>query len=591
MSTHSMRRHSPDGEPAGPASGPAGGKNGGRRGVNDRPPPPRSDVGTIVLHWSLAAAIIVSLFTGLRLSADAEGSIFAKSIEVILPQGEIWTEHFISALVVLAGIITYGLYMRLGRLKRRISVRKTVVLTLPASPKLRWGAINVIFYWALFAAVLTLAVTGVLLFLGHGGLVVTIHYVSALVVAAYIVIHVFNHYMYGGVQQLLRLFRPQALRVSPGTARRPLAVSLAAGVVAAAVAIYADFGFRDVLTVPRTDQTPVLDGDLADPVWGLATPVFVRTQQGVNLAGESGASTVEIRAVHDTRNIYFAFRWDDPSRSLKRHPLIKRENGWHIFNNKADSADETAYYEDKFAVMFSKSDAFGTGGVTHMGPRPLAEKPGALNKRGLHYTTDGSLADVWQWKAARGGMLGAIDDMWFGAPVEPTEAQIAGKSRYSAGYAPDDGKSLYVYNYGPGADGGLNGPVAVKRLPVDYAATTARLGHVDLTAGASDEAGSQWWMFERESVPYSAERDAAIPVGTVLPSVLIMGEFTGSRADVTGGARWQDGHWTLEMTRKLKTGQAQDLDMETGLYLWVSVFDHNQTRHTRHVRPVRLEIE
>src|SRR5690606_23778739 len=133
--------------------------------------------------------------------------------------------------------------------------------------------------------------------------------------------------------------------------------------------------------------------------------------------------------------------------SLKRHPLIKRENGWHIFNNKADSADETAYYEDKFAVMFSKSDAFGTGGVTHMGPRPLAEKPGALNKRGLHYTTDGSLADVWQWKAARGGMLGAIDDMWFGAPVEPTEAQIAGKSRYSAGYAPDDGKSLYVYNY------------------------------------------------------------------------------------------------------------------------------------------------
>src|SRR5690606_26585290 len=128
---------------------------------------------------------------------------------------------------------------------------------------------------------------------------------------------------------------------------------------------------------------------------------------------------------------------------------------------------------------------------------------------------------------------------------------------------------------GPGADGGLNGPVAVKRLPVDYAATTARLGHVDLTAGASDEAGSQWWMFERESVPYSAEHDAAIPVGTVLPSVLIMGEFTGSRADVTGGARWQDGHWTLEMTRKLKTGQAQDLDMETGLYLWVSVFDHN----------------
>ena len=47
-------------------------------------------------------------------------------------------------------------------------------------------------------------ITGVLLYLGHGGIVVDIHYITALVVAAYIVVHVFCHYMFGGVQQWLR---------------------------------------------------------------------------------------------------------------------------------------------------------------------------------------------------------------------------------------------------------------------------------------------------------------------------------------------------------------------------------------------------
>ncbi|MBP0651010.1 hypothetical protein J8J40_28560, partial [Mycobacterium tuberculosis] len=88
-----------------------------------------------------------------------------------------------------------------------------------------------------------------------------------------------------------------------------------------------------------------------------------------------------------------------------------------LLHSGVDRSDEARYYEDKFALMFSRSDALGSGGSTHMGPRPLADKPPPQNGRGLHYTTDGSLIDVWQWKAARGGMLGMVDDMWFGPPV------------------------------------------------------------------------------------------------------------------------------------------------------------------------------
>jgi hypothetical protein len=44
------------------------------------------------------------------------------------------------------------------------------------------------------------------------------------------------------------------------------------------------------------------------------------------------------------------------------------------------------------------------------------------------------------------------------------------------------------------------------------------------------------------------------------------------------------------MARSLKTGSKYDKDFVPGkdLYMWVAAFDHVQTRHTRHPRPVRV---
>ena len=97
-------------------------------------------------------------------------------------------------------------------------------------------------------------------------------------------------------------------------------------------------------------------------------------------------------------------------------------------------------------------------------------------------------------------------------------------------------------------------------------------------------------MTEAETVPYTKELDDKIPVGTVLPGVLIMGDYEGDRADLFGGAKWKDGHWTLELSRNIATGSQYDVDFVPGkdVFMWVSVFDHNQTRHTRHMRPVKV---
>ncbi|MBO6508715.1 MAG: cytochrome b/b6 domain-containing protein, partial [Roseibium sp.] len=191
VSSHPLELPTP---PNSSKSGKAGQQSGSSaERPKDNTPPVRSDLGTILLHWTLVVAIVTSLVTGLRLSADAEHSWFAKLFEPILPQGEIWTWHYLSAVFVLALIFAYAAYMSLARLKRRISSKKAVVLTLPASTKLKLSAVNVIAYWILFGAVLTLTVTGVMLYLGYGGLWVTVHYTSALVVLGYIVAHVILH--------------------------------------------------------------------------------------------------------------------------------------------------------------------------------------------------------------------------------------------------------------------------------------------------------------------------------------------------------------------------------------------------------------
>jgi hypothetical protein len=431
----------------------------------------------------------------------------------------------------------------------------------------------------------------VALYLGYGGWVVTVHSLLATTTLFYIGLHIFTHAMYGGWGQILRLFRPAPLVATSATRSRPLLAGLTLGLALALALITLDFGTRDTLTVARAGTPPRLDGKLDDPAWAAARPVFIRTEQGANLGG-TGTSTVEVRAVEDGQRIYFAFRWEDPTRSQMRLPLRKEQDGWHMLGSDADIADVSDFYEDKLAVLFSNSDAFGNGGTTHMGPDPLPGQPKPLHGRGYHYTTDGLYADVWQWKASRGGLLGRVDDMWFGPPKEADEAMRAGKARYQAGYDSDPGKGFYIYNYKAEPPGGYRGPVTLLKLPRNVAATTSAMGQLHLDLKQSNDEGSRWWMTEDEVIPYSREADDKIPVGTVIPGVLIQGAYAGDRADIVGASVWRDGYWTLETSRVLDTGSKYDVGFAKGnkIFMYVSVFDHTQTRHTRHMRPVVVSI-
>ena len=77
----------------------------------------------------------------------------------------------------------------------------------------------------------------------------------------------------------------------------------------------------------------------------------------------------------------------------------------------------------------------------------------------------------------------------------------------------------------------------------------------------------------------------------MLPGVILAGDFTGDRADVRCAARWASGHWALEVARKLDTGSQYDVPLKSGIFMRVAAFDHSQIRHTRHIRPIRLEVD
>ena len=93
-----------------------------------------------------------------------------------------------------------------------------------------------------------------------------------------------------------------------------------------------------------------------------------------------------------------------------------------------------------------------------------------------------------------------------------------------------------------------------------------------------------------ESEPYSSDLDARIPVGTVIPGSLILAEDLAKQADIKGAARWGVGKWTLEVARRLDA-EHPDVPIGSNTRMWVAVFDHAQTYHTRHIRPVHLQLQ
>ena len=67
---------------------------------------------------------------------------------------------------------------------------------------------------------------------------------------------------------------------------------------------------EQVAVATRTSQSPVIDGNLADPVWVQAVPITDFTQQTPD-EGETPSQKTEVRILYDDQAIYFGIRCFD----------------------------------------------------------------------------------------------------------------------------------------------------------------------------------------------------------------------------------------------------------------------------------------
>jgi hypothetical protein len=76
----------------------------------------------------------------------------------------------------------------------------------------------------------------------------------------------------------------------------------------------------------------------------------------------------------------------------------------------------------------------------------------------------------------------------------------------------------------------------------------------------------------------------------VIPGVVAVAPRPLLAWDVQCRARWASGRWTLLAQRKLDTHHGDDIAISKKTFMWVGVFDHTAANHTRHIRPLRLEM-
>lgn len=599
----------------------------------------KTDYGTILLHWLLVAAIGVLFVSGLRIATEAPGRTWINVFDALLPRVNVWTLHIEAAVALIAIAVAYAVYLTRSGLSPRVQLDKVRMRALFGRKRGWLGAVNVLLTWIFFLAMATLIISGGLLYfdLFAGASVAAAHWWASWAVPVFACLHVFVQAMIGGTSQLLRIVRPgrlppprprldavelltllveqsgqptaqsrqppQEKRDIRSTARQrdvtlqanPFVIATAVAILGTWFVVATDWLAVDSVRIHRISsaQAPVLDGDTSDPVWRNIQPFSLMTNQGDNFDGK-GETRIDIRAVHDGTWAYFLFTWEDPTRSLKQLPLIKRDRGWQLLHDGHERGDEHAFSEDKFAVLFTTADATLAGDSTfHASPQPIEGAPATMTGRGLHYTTAaGIYADVWQWKATSGGPSGWIDDDHFGPPLKPTARQVHNVVPYRGGFEPDPGAANYSDNFdAPSDPTDRDQLVKPRRLPKNLAATISAMGSINLDPEVGESDGARWFMTEVETVPYAAELDRAIPVGTVIPGVIISGEFSGDRADVRCAARWASGHWSLEVARRLDTHSQFDVPIKTGVFMRVAAFDHSEIGHTRHVRPIRIEVE
>jgi hypothetical protein len=273
------------------------------------------------------------------------------------------------------------------------------------------------------------------------------------------------------------------------------------------------------------------------------------------------STDVTIKSLYDEKNVYFLISYKDPTKSLARFPWVKQADGsWKKLANKDSTGHDNTYYEDKLAMFWNISTkGFETEGC--MIACHLDEK--GDTSPGRKYTAFAAeTIDMWHAKFVRTMPMGVFDDQFVDNNTDPKANEGWGRKNDTA---PKGGYK--------------NNDTADKKGPA----------FMNLHADADD----QYYVIPSKKVPFVD----TFKEGAVVPGIEIA-PLAGGRADILARNHYENGTWTLEVMRSLKTEgenvETQDVqftDRSKSYSFGIAVFDNSQINHLYHEQPMKLKFQ
>jgi hypothetical protein len=357
------------------------------------------------------------------------------------------------------------------------------------------------------------------------------------------------------------------------------------------------------LLVKNFTAAPILDGTV-DEMWstaqtlvGTATVPDAGSRAGADLNGDGStpkpvgvfdpytgeSNDFNLRAGVNGDMIYFLLEWDDTEDSFDRQSwyfdaTTSLWKGEHKYAN----TDDDKFYEDKFAFLWAATEVEGFAATTcyatcHQGLALV----NPTDKTARHYLNNaGEVVDMWHWKRVRCAVEPTIlDDQQMVYKANTGDSDVNGRTG-DAGTAGYHNNKQTLQLDGTGAD--VSVPLYVIPDNTDYGyitkaqidAGTAKL----VTAVATDGT----LTYTTGTIDPVADASYGQATGTKrFPSVWIE-NFTGSKADVALVAVHNaTTGWTAEFSRKLNTGNADDVvfDITKDFPFGLAIFNNAAIAH------------
>jgi hypothetical protein len=296
-----------------------------------------------------------------------------------------------------------------------------------------------------------------------------------------------------------------------------------------------------IITAAHVHTAPA---SLDDPVWE-KTPAMLVPVKGRDILGGEEA-TVFTKAVYNDDSLYFLFRWVDPTRSvIKQSWHFDGEQWVHLKGN-----------EDRIALLFeiTRINKFATKGcaVTCHSPPDVDREQWKLATK-----TAAERGDLWHWKAARSDPYNYADDAWLTVGGRPS------------GSYRETGR---VKDRGEGGD--IKNQTEDKSRPL-------------YMQNPSKEPSVPGFLLLEEAVKIT---DYSIfKAGDIIPFRLPK-KPSGSRFDVKALSRHANGAWTVMLSRKLDTGNDDDVvfNPRKRYSFAMAVFDDSGADHSKATKPLIL---